>query len=259
MATHRARDVPREGAGARLLPGVARHPAQDPRGRRPARRRASRPTGSRTRRERRSTPTGEAAHRRRARARSSSRCRPKTPAEALKTFETVGRVPHGAGRGRAAGAQPGRRGLRRGRQPLRRRDDRLPLQAPARRASRWARSGCCATPTATAGSTQSHVFADGLLWAAGVAPWKGGVFVAAPPDIWYLKDTDGDHMADVRRKVFTGFGTQNEQGMLNNLTFGPRPQGLRLDRPATAATSARPTTRRARRRRSTARTSGSTR
>ncbi|MFO0910995.1 MAG: PVC-type heme-binding CxxCH protein [Isosphaeraceae bacterium] len=66
----------------------------------------------------------------------------------------------------------------------------------------------------------SHVFADGLLWAAGVAPWKGGVFVASPPDIWYLKDTDGDHVADVRRKVFTGFGTENEQGMLNNLVHG---------------------------------------
>jgi putative membrane-bound dehydrogenase-like protein len=67
---------------------------------------------------------------------------------------------------------------------------------------------------------ESHVFADGLLWPAGVAPWKGGVFVAAPPDIWYLKDTDGDRRADVRRKVFAGFGTGNEQGMLNNLTFG---------------------------------------
>ncbi|MGE3819919.1 MAG: CehA/McbA family metallohydrolase, partial [Isosphaeraceae bacterium] len=66
---------------------------------------------------------------------------------------------------------------------------------------------------------ESHVFAEGLLWAAGVAPWKGGVYVASPPDVWYLKDTDGDHRADVRRKVFTGFGTQNEQGMLNNLTF----------------------------------------
>lgn len=66
----------------------------------------------------------------------------------------------------------------------------------------------------------SDVFADGLLWAAGVVPWKGGVFVTAPPDIWYLKDTDGDHKADVRRKVFTGFGLGNEQGMLNSLTFG---------------------------------------
>ena len=67
---------------------------------------------------------------------------------------------------------------------------------------------------------QSHVFADGLLWAAGIAPWKGGVFVTAPPDIWYLKDTDGDGKADVRKKVYTGFGTQNQQAMVNNLTWG---------------------------------------
>jgi putative membrane-bound dehydrogenase-like protein len=67
---------------------------------------------------------------------------------------------------------------------------------------------------------ESHVFAEKLLWAAGVVPWKGGVFVAAPPDIWYLKDTDGDHRADVRRKVFTGFGTENQQAMLNNLQMG---------------------------------------
>jgi putative membrane-bound dehydrogenase-like protein len=67
---------------------------------------------------------------------------------------------------------------------------------------------------------ESHVFAENLLWAGGVSPWRGGVFVAAPPDIWYLKDTDGDHRADVRRRVFTGFGTQNQQAMLNNLTLG---------------------------------------
>ena len=106
---------------------------------------------------------------------------------------------------------------------------------------------------------ESHVFADGLLWAAGVAPWKGGVFVAAPPDIWYLKDTDGDHVADVRRKVFTGFGTQNQQAMLNNLAFGPRPQDLRLDRRATAAIVRPADDPRRRRSRSTATTSGSTR
>lgn len=67
---------------------------------------------------------------------------------------------------------------------------------------------------------ESHVFARELLWAGGVAPWKGGVFVAAPPDIWYMRDTDGDFVADERRKVFTGFGTQNQQAMLNNLKFG---------------------------------------
>ncbi len=64
------------------------------------------------------------------------------------------------------------------------------------------------------------VFADHLLWAGGVACWKGGVFVAAPPDIWYFKDTDGDGKADIKRKVFTGFGTQSQQYMLNNLKWG---------------------------------------
>ncbi len=66
----------------------------------------------------------------------------------------------------------------------------------------------------------SDIVADKLMWPTGVAPWKGGVFVAAPPDIWYFKDTNGDHITDVRRKVFTGFGTNNEQGGVNNLTFG---------------------------------------
>ena len=67
----------------------------------------------------------------------------------------------------------------------------------------------------------STVFADKLLWAAGVAPYQGGAFIAAPPDIWYCRDTNGDGVADERRRVFTGFGTGNQQGMLNNLTWGP--------------------------------------
>lgn len=67
---------------------------------------------------------------------------------------------------------------------------------------------------------QSHVFDDGLYGVSGIVPWKGGIFVIAPPDIWYLKDTDGDHHADIRKKVFTGFGFQNPQGMSNNLAFG---------------------------------------
>lgn len=67
---------------------------------------------------------------------------------------------------------------------------------------------------------KATVFADQLLWSAGVAPWRKGVYVAAPPDIWYLEDTDGDDRADLRRRVFTGFGTNNQQGMLNNLVVG---------------------------------------
>lgn len=67
---------------------------------------------------------------------------------------------------------------------------------------------------------ESHIFADELLWTGGVVPWKGGIFAAAPPDIWYLKDTDGDNRVDVRVRIFTGFGTGNQQAMLNNLKWG---------------------------------------
>ncbi len=63
---------------------------------------------------------------------------------------------------------------------------------------------------------QSFVFAEGLSWPTGICCWKGGVFVTATPDIWYLKDTDGDHRADVREKVFTGFRKYNVQAVINN-------------------------------------------
>ena len=72
--------------------------------------------------------------------------------------------------------------------------------SPSRAADRWARCGCLRDRDGDGRFDESHIFADGLLWAAGIAPWKDGVFVTAPPDIWYLKDTDGDGKADVREK-----------------------------------------------------------
>jgi len=66
----------------------------------------------------------------------------------------------------------------------------------------------------------STVFAEGLSWPTGLAFWKGGVFVTATPDVWYLKDTDGDHRADIRRKVLTGFRKYNVQAVMNNLAWG---------------------------------------
>lgn len=67
---------------------------------------------------------------------------------------------------------------------------------------------------------KSTVFADKLSWPSGVALWKGGVYVAATPDVWYFKDTDGDHRADIRRKVFTGFRKYNVQAVMNNFQWG---------------------------------------
>lgn len=67
---------------------------------------------------------------------------------------------------------------------------------------------------------RSTIFAEDLSWPTGIACWKGGVFVAATPDVWYFKDTDGDRKADVRRKLFTGFRKFNVQAVMNNLKWG---------------------------------------
>lgn len=67
---------------------------------------------------------------------------------------------------------------------------------------------------------QSTIFAADLSWPTSLTCYDGGVFVAAAPHLYYLKDTDGDGVADVKRIVFTGFSRSNVQGMLNNLTWG---------------------------------------
>jgi putative membrane-bound dehydrogenase-like protein len=50
-------------------------------------------------------------------------------------------------------------------------------------------------------------FAKGLTYPNGIMPWKGGVFVTCAPDLLYLKDTNGDGIADEKRVVLTGFAT----------------------------------------------------
>ncbi len=67
---------------------------------------------------------------------------------------------------------------------------------------------------------KSEVFAEGLSWPSGIACWQGGVYVAATPDFLYLKDTDGDRKADVRRAVFQGFRKYNVQAVMNSLRWG---------------------------------------
>src|SRR5947207_13496583 len=65
------------------------------------------------------------------------------------------------------------------------------------------------------------IFADGLHWPTGIACWDGGVFVTAAPDIWYFKDTHGDGKADIVKKIYTGFSTNNHTyAVLNNLHWG---------------------------------------
>jgi putative membrane-bound dehydrogenase-like protein len=64
---------------------------------------------------------------------------------------------------------------------------------------------------------QSSVFAADLPWPTAVSCWAGGVFVGVTPDILYLKDTNGDGVADVREVVFTGFAADYEPYATNKL------------------------------------------
>lgn len=63
-------------------------------------------------------------------------------------------------------------------------------------------------------------FAGGIRWPTSVCCWGGGVFVMAPPNVWYFKDTDGDRVADLTEIVFEGIGRDNVQGVANNLKWG---------------------------------------
>src|SRR5262249_54238951 len=66
----------------------------------------------------------------------------------------------------------------------------------------------------------STVFADRLLFANGLLPWKGGVVVTAAPHLAYLKDTDGDGKADRREVLYEGFAAQNPQLRVSNPVLG---------------------------------------
>ena len=53
----------------------------------------------------------------------------------------------------------------------------------------------------------ADVWETNLPPAYGIVPARGGVIVACAPDIVFLADRDGDGRAEVREKLFTGFGT----------------------------------------------------
>jgi putative membrane-bound dehydrogenase-like protein len=84
----------------------------------------------------------------------------------------------------------------------------------------------------------STVFADKLVFPMGLVWRDGKLYVADPPDLVTLEDTNGDGWADQRTVILTGFG-HKDNGSLHGLTFGPdgllyltmgSPDGYRLKR-----------------------------
>ncbi len=64
-------------------------------------------------------------------------------------------------------------------------------------------------------------FATGLNIPIGLLPYQNGVICFSIPNIWFLKDTDGDGKADQKDKLYGPIGWERDtHGMLNSFTQG---------------------------------------
>ncbi|MFN9718050.1 MAG: PVC-type heme-binding CxxCH protein [Planctomycetota bacterium] len=65
------------------------------------------------------------------------------------------------------------------------------------------------------------VFADKLNIPIGLLPYGDGVITFSIPNIWYLRDTDGDHVCDKREVLYGPFDTSRDtHGMCNAFRMG---------------------------------------
>ena len=67
---------------------------------------------------------------------------------------------------------------------------------------------------------RSTIFADRLSIPTSLAFANGGIVVQQAPETLFLKDTDGDDRADVRKVLFTGWGTHDTHAGPSNLRWG---------------------------------------
>ena len=67
---------------------------------------------------------------------------------------------------------------------------------------------------------KATTFVEGIPFPTGVMQWRKGVLICAAPDILYAEDTNGDGKADIVKKLFTGFFTNNFQARVNGLRWG---------------------------------------
>ncbi|MBI1246628.1 c-type cytochrome [bacterium] len=65
------------------------------------------------------------------------------------------------------------------------------------------------------------VFADQLNSVTSFEFWGGGMIVAALPELWFLKDTDGDLKADVKIRILQGLSSADTHHSANAMNLGP--------------------------------------
>jgi putative heme-binding domain-containing protein len=68
---------------------------------------------------------------------------------------------------------------------------------------------------------RSKAFASDLHNPTGFEFWGGGVLVAMAPDILFLKDTDGDDVADVRIRILDGLDSADTHHTSSSFTLDP--------------------------------------
>ncbi|NQZ60012.1 MAG: hypothetical protein HRT88_21375, partial [Lentisphaeraceae bacterium] len=67
---------------------------------------------------------------------------------------------------------------------------------------------------------KSTVFVDDILIPTGVLAGNGGVYVATSTELVHYKDLDGDLKADVRKVIFSGFGTEDTHHIVHTPYWG---------------------------------------
>ena len=71
------------------------------------------------------------------------------------------------------------------------------------------------------GTARVDTWADGLAIPQSILPYGRGSFVAQGSELFFLDDTDGDGMADLRTPIFTGFGFTDTHTMAHVLVRAP--------------------------------------
>ena len=67
---------------------------------------------------------------------------------------------------------------------------------------------------------EAKTFVDGLRFPTDVKVWRDGLLICDAPDILFARDEDGDGIADVTMKLFSGFEIRNAQARVNSLRWG---------------------------------------
>ncbi len=64
------------------------------------------------------------------------------------------------------------------------------------------------------------IFADELNSITGFEFWGGGMLVSSPPEIWFLKDSDGDDKADIKVRMLQGVSSADTHHTANGMLIG---------------------------------------